>query len=112
MRPTVSVAAVRWSLTVIFVVCLSATLLVSIQGRNNDDRLEKALVVQASAVTQIRTNTHNLCLASNTAADGTNAVLQTLINAVTATRSIPPAEKVDRIRKYEAAMVPLLRCPL
>lgn len=111
MRDTVSVASVRWSLTIIFVVCMSTSLLVSFQGRSNDNRLEKALVVQSAAVAQINTNTHNLCVASNTAAKGTNAVLGALINAVTLTKSIPPAEKLSRVRKYRDVLVPLLKCP-
>lgn len=119
MRDTVSVAAVRWSLSIIFVICLSATLLVSIQGRQNDERLERALATQQSVIVQVDANTkqlkttvHNLCVASNTAATGTNEVLQSLINAVTITKSLPTTEKVDRIKKYRAVMVPLLKCPL
>jgi uncharacterized membrane protein len=62
----------------------------------NTDRLEKVV--------------HEQCEAGQVSAHGINTVLETLINAVTITTSIQPAEKADRIRKYTAALQPIPVC--
>jgi len=111
MNETVSVASVRWLITAVFVICLSATLLVAVQGRQNDDAIKAAIVKVDANTEDLKTAVHDLCLASNTAADSSNRVLQSLINAVTVTKTLPAAEKADRIRKYRAAMTPILKCP-
>jgi hypothetical protein len=59
----------------------------------------------------LKDTVHDLCLASNTAADSSNRVLESLIAAVTVTKSLGAAEKADRVRKYRAAMTPILKCP-
>lgn len=64
----------------------------------------------AANTRDLKVGVHDICTASNTAAMGTNDVLQSLINAVTITNSLPALEKQDRIAKYKAAMVPMLRC--
>lgn len=114
----ISVRTMRWSLTIVFAVCLTATLLVSLQSNQNDANLERSLRVQQETIIKVDANTralrlavNDICEASNTAARGTNEVLQTLIDAVTATKAIPPAEKVDRVRRYRAAMVAPIQCP-
>lgn len=88
--------ASRFQVTIVFIIIMLAFTLLAYRSQVNQNRIANSVYQQ--------------CKANNRAADGTNAVLDSLIAAVTITKSLPDAEKADRIKKYQAVMVPMLTC--
>lgn len=113
-----SAVSIRWSLSVVFMVCLAATLLVSIQSRANDDRLDKALITQQSVLVQtdannrqLKTLVADLCKAGNVAATNNNAVIDSVIKLVSHTGSLPAAEQKARVKILtETPRSKILKC--
>lgn len=92
----VSVAAVRWSLALLFLLNMTVSFVVAIQSGDRDDR--------------IAMNTYNMCLATNRSANSTNTVIEALEAGANDTGVFTPAEKEKRIARYKAAVVPIIPC--
>ena len=122
----ISKASVRWSMIGIFVVNAMITGVFAVNGEIRDRAVEantartEANTARTHAL-QIRAdkNTASLqkalttqCTDRNTAAVGTNAVLDSLLEAVNATKSLPPAEKAERVALYNSVKVPIINCAI
>lgn len=88
--------ASRFQLTIVFIIVMLAWTLLAYRSEVNANRIANTTFIQ--------------CQETNKAAEGTNAVLNALIAVVTKTKSIPDAEKADRIKKYQAVLVPTITC--
>lgn len=122
----VSKAAVRWSLIGVFVINAAITLTVAFNASNNDDDINRIAATQHLALGRIQANTAHAdkttaslqkalttqCNDRNTAAVGTNAVLDSLLEAVKVTKSLPPAEKAERVALYNSVKVRILDCTI
>lgn len=108
---TVSVAAVRWSIAVVFIICMGTSFVVAVQGVNRDDDLRRVVAVQNAVVAQAHTDNRNLCLASNTAATSSNTILATLTQLVSHTGTLPRADQQARLRIIAGMhKVPVIVC--
>ena len=115
---TVTVSAVRWSLAIVFTICMAATLAVAIQGQVRDENLRKITATQQAAIARIDENTRRLdaaigqqCLDRRKAYSAINTTLSTLMENVRITKSLPESEKKQRYAAYERAKVKLVQCP-
>lgn len=98
-------------------VCFMAALLMlaglyqSQQSSQNDviARQQANQVVIIKNTASIAKTTRALCVARNAAADSHNALIDELVTSVRATGGTGP-EQADRIARYQATMVPQLRC--
>ncbi len=113
----VSKSAVRLSFIIVVCIFFIALMYVAYRSDTADERIEKnseGFVVNQQRIekltSELKKTVHEQCEESKAAARGVNTVLETLINAVTVTQSIPPSEKADRIKKYEGAKMKIPEC--
>jgi hypothetical protein len=122
----ISKASVRWLLIGIFLFNTGATVLVAVNGASKDNEVRRISDTQVKAVAQIAKNTIHMdkntaalqkalttqCNDRNTAAVGTNSVLDSLLEAVKVTGSLPTAEKKERMALYTSVKVPIINCDI
>jgi len=103
MPEFVTVRAIRWLITGLFVISMSTSAYVLYLGRNADD-------VARASVARIAQNAHHICESSNQSARSVNAVLDSLIEGAKASPEFSAAEKASRIARYRADRVLLQEC--
>lgn len=103
-------SSLRGSMLGIFLVFLVVTLLIALRSELGDRALEESNQKIEQNTARIKEAVFDQCLATNRAVAGTNTVLETLVDVVSATKSIGEAEKASRVRRYESIMVPLSAC--
>lgn len=110
-------SSVRSMLAGLFVINTMITLIVAFNGASNDSDINRIAATQHLALGNIAANTAAIqktltiqCNDRNTAAVGTNGVLDGLLKAVKTTKSLPPAEKAGRVALYNSLKIKIIDC--
>lgn len=110
-------AIIRWYLLGLIVLFMAGLTFVAVRGQMADAQISRISTTQIKAVAHISANTERLqrvlttaCNDRNFTAKSTNSVLNTLITAVKATKSLPPDEKSSRLALYHSIMIPIVSC--
>lgn len=117
-KDVVSKAAIRGYLLGLIAIFMAGLLLVAVRSEIADNSINENTRQTENAIKQISVNTKALkqvvyqrCLSSNKAAEGTNEVLDAVIE-VNKTAPLSPAERAKRIARYESVKVPIEKCVL